>query len=185
MIGSPVGRGAAASFVISGRVSLVLASAGGATVSAKRAAAAESVTAVWRPDGRIALIDQAVVQRFVITMFRMSGRTLVETNWESADGSCFTSRGQWPKGLPSICGFSFKNKGHRETAIAKFLINSRIIAPPYALLRRPRSPVRPMRRRTPRNAGPTPEPNPVCSEDLRPNKRRPAMFHDVRRLPAS
>src|SRR5262244_645629 len=62
MIGSPAARGAAASVVCSGRAWRGAAPAGGAAVSAVRAAVAASVTTHRRRTS----VDWAVVHRFVM-----------------------------------------------------------------------------------------------------------------------
>ena len=66
MIGSPASRGAAPSVVCSGRAWRGAASAGGATVSAVRAAVAASVTIAEGAHRRITSVDWAVVHRFVM-----------------------------------------------------------------------------------------------------------------------
>src|SRR5438105_15890213 len=79
MIGSPASRGAVASAVRSGRAWRGAASAGGAAVSAVRAAVAASVTIAGGPHRRTASVDWAVVHRFVMPCPRLSGRNRVET----------------------------------------------------------------------------------------------------------
>src|SRR5262245_8780887 len=66
MIGSPATRGAAASVVCSGRAWRGAASAGGAAVSAVRAAVAASVTIAGGAHRRTTSADWAVVHRFVM-----------------------------------------------------------------------------------------------------------------------
>src|SRR5712691_2846989 len=66
MIGSPASRGAGPSVVCSGRAWRGAASAGGATVSAVRAAVAASVTIAEGAHRRITSVDWAVVHRFVM-----------------------------------------------------------------------------------------------------------------------
>src|SRR6476646_6040301 len=66
MIGSPAARGAAPSVVCSGRAWRGAASAGGAAVSAVRAAVAASVTIAGGAHRRTTSVDWAVVHRFVM-----------------------------------------------------------------------------------------------------------------------
>src|SRR5438093_10196117 len=66
MIGSPASRGAAPSVVCSGRAWRGAASAGGAVVSAVRAAVAASVTIAGGAHCRTTSGDWAVVPRFVM-----------------------------------------------------------------------------------------------------------------------
>src|SRR5260370_15971370 len=66
MIGSPATRGAAPSVVCSGRAWRGAASAGGAAVSAVRAAVAASVTIAGGAHRRATSVDWAVVHRFVM-----------------------------------------------------------------------------------------------------------------------
>src|SRR5215471_782184 len=66
MIGSPASRGAAPSVVCSGGARRGAASAGGAAVSAVRAAVAASVTIVRGAHRRTTSVDWAVVHRFVM-----------------------------------------------------------------------------------------------------------------------
>src|SRR6516225_7909562 len=83
MIGSPAARGAAASVVCSGGVWRGAAPAGGAAVSAVRAAVATSVTIAGDPHRRTTSVDWAVVHRFVMPCPELSGRIRVETNTEN------------------------------------------------------------------------------------------------------
>src|SRR5215475_3217332 len=66
MIGSPASRGATASVICSGRAWRGAASAGGAAVSAVRAAVAASVTIAGGAHRRTTSVDWAVVHRFVM-----------------------------------------------------------------------------------------------------------------------
>src|SRR6476619_6948295 len=66
MIGSPGTRGAAPSVVCSGRTWRGAASAGGAAVSAVRAAVAASVAIAGGAHRRTTSVDWAVVHRFVM-----------------------------------------------------------------------------------------------------------------------
>src|SRR5215470_10243635 len=66
MIGSPASRGAAASVVRSGRAWRGAASAGGAAVSAVRAAMAASVTIAGGAHRRTRSVDRANVHLFVM-----------------------------------------------------------------------------------------------------------------------
>src|SRR6516164_6216457 len=66
MIGSPASRGAAPSVVCSGGARRGAASAGGAAVSAVRAAVAASVTIAGGAHRRTTSVDWAVVHRFVM-----------------------------------------------------------------------------------------------------------------------
>ena len=66
MIGSPATRGAAPSVVCSGRTWRGAASAGGAAVSAVRAAVAASVAIAGGAHRRTTSVDWAVVHRFVM-----------------------------------------------------------------------------------------------------------------------
>src|SRR6516225_12118885 len=66
MIGSPASRGAAPSVVCSGRAWRGAASAGGAAVSAVRAAVAASVTIAAGAHLRTISVNWAVVHRFVM-----------------------------------------------------------------------------------------------------------------------
>src|SRR5947209_6582252 len=66
MIGSPAARGAAPSVVCSGGAWRGAASAGGAAVSAVRAAVAASVTIAGGAHRRTTSVDWAVVHRFVM-----------------------------------------------------------------------------------------------------------------------
>src|SRR5271166_3322147 len=66
MIGSPASRGAVPSVVCSGRAWRGAASAGGAAVSAVKAAVAASVTIAEGAQRRTISVDWAVVHRFVI-----------------------------------------------------------------------------------------------------------------------
>src|SRR5258705_11290178 len=66
MIGSLVSRGAAPSVVCSGGARRGAASAGGAAVSAVRAAVAASVTIAGGAHRRTTSVDWAVVHRFVM-----------------------------------------------------------------------------------------------------------------------
>src|SRR5262245_43648213 len=77
MIGSPAARGAVASVVCSGRAWRGAASAGGAAVNAVRAAADTSVTMAGGADRLIVLVDGAIVNRFVMPLFPLSG---IESN---------------------------------------------------------------------------------------------------------
>src|SRR5215471_4807235 len=72
MIGSPAARGAAPSVVRSGRSWRGAASAGGAAVSAVRAAVAASVTIAGGAHRRTTSVDWAVVHRFVMPSLVMS-----------------------------------------------------------------------------------------------------------------
>src|SRR6516164_2827574 len=66
MIGSPASRGAAPSVVCSGGARRGAASAGGAAVSAVRAAVAASVTIAGGAHRRTTSVNWAVVHRFVM-----------------------------------------------------------------------------------------------------------------------
>src|SRR6185436_1358011 len=79
MIGSPALRGAAASVVCSGETWRGAASAGGAAVSAPRAAVAARVTIAEDAHRRISSVDWAVVHRSVMPCPRLLGRNRVET----------------------------------------------------------------------------------------------------------
>ena len=68
MIGSPASRGAVASVGARGTRLMAAASAGGAAISAVSTAAAARVTMAGAPHRRIASVDRAVVNRFVIRM---------------------------------------------------------------------------------------------------------------------
>src|SRR5438270_7007603 len=81
MIGSPASRGAASSVVCSGGAWRGAASAGGAAVSAVRAAVAASVTIAGGAHRRATSVDWAVVHRFVMPC-PMSGNR-VETKTEN------------------------------------------------------------------------------------------------------
>src|SRR6516165_4983316 len=76
MIGSPAPRGAAPSVVCSGRAWRGAASAGGAAVSAVKAAVAASVTIAGSAHRRTTSVDWAVV-RFVMPCPGLSGRNRV------------------------------------------------------------------------------------------------------------
>src|SRR5436305_11240274 len=66
MVGSPASRGAAPSVVCSGRGWRGAASAGGAAVSAVRAAVAASVTIAGSAHRRTTSVDWALAHRFVM-----------------------------------------------------------------------------------------------------------------------
>src|SRR5215469_10928877 len=83
MIGSPASRGAAASVVCSGRAWRGAASAGGAAVSAVRAAVAASVTIAGGAHRRTTSVDWAVVHRFAMPCPGCQGGIRVETNTEN------------------------------------------------------------------------------------------------------
>src|SRR5215471_3102828 len=91
MIGSPASRGAAASVVCSGRAWRGAASAGGAAVSAVRAAVAASVTIAGGAHRRTTSVDWAVVHRFAMPCPGCQGGIRVETNtevlWQNRVGS--------------------------------------------------------------------------------------------------
>src|SRR5580704_18188896 len=80
MIGSPASRGAAASVVCSGEAWRGAASAGGAAVSAIRAAVAASVTIAGGAHRRTTSVDWAVVHRFVMPYPGCQGGIASKTN---------------------------------------------------------------------------------------------------------
>src|SRR6476469_9416557 len=82
MIGSPAARGAASSVVCSGRAWRGAASAGGAAVSAVRAAVAASVTIAGGAHRRTTSVDWALVHRLVMPC-PVSGRIASKTNTEN------------------------------------------------------------------------------------------------------
>src|SRR5215468_5725046 len=85
MIGSPAARGAAASAVCSGRAWRGAASAGGAAVSAVRAAVAASVTIAGGAHRRATSADRVVVHRFAMPCPGCQGgiasRETLRTGW--------------------------------------------------------------------------------------------------------
>src|SRR5262245_24992163 len=83
MIGSPASRGATASVICSGRAWRGAASAGGAAVSAVRAAVAASVTIAGSAHRRTTSVDWAVVHRFAMPCPGCQGGIRVETNTEN------------------------------------------------------------------------------------------------------
>src|SRR5262245_23847252 len=82
-IGSPASRGAAASVVCSGRAWRGAASAGGAAVSAVRAAVAASVTIAGGAHRRTTSVDWAVVNRFAMPCHGCQEGIHIETNTEN------------------------------------------------------------------------------------------------------
>src|SRR5262249_56730689 len=80
MVGSLGSRGAAPSVVCSGGARRGAASAGGAAVSADRAAVAASVTIAGGAHRRTTSVDWAVVHRFVMPCPGCQGGIRVETN---------------------------------------------------------------------------------------------------------
>src|SRR4051794_1588183 len=93
MIGSPAARGAAPSVVCSGRAWRDAASAGGAAVSAVRAAVAASVTIAGGAHRRTTSVDWALVHRLVMPC-PVSGRIASKQTLRTG-GGWFLFYGPW------------------------------------------------------------------------------------------
>ena len=92
MIGSPAARGAAPSVVCSGRAWRGAASAGGAAVSAVRAAVAASITIAGGAHRRTTSVDWALVHRLVMPC-PVSGR--IASKQTLRMGGWFLFYGPW------------------------------------------------------------------------------------------